>query len=205
VAFRKSDITYGRDVRIESYPGGRSSNLHLPLLMSLFSEADDSEGFPCGLEWSGLWYMDFRPEKGGRSSQSIGIKVSGLILEPGETLRLPDVHIGFFKGGPSAGGKALRNYIYNHISAKYMKQPIIPAVSYNQWPSEFTFDFLKKQAEMAAKIGVEVYVVDAGWFPGEFPLGVGNWDRTDEKKLPNGLEPLAACVRDLGIIRRSHV
>ena len=199
VAFRKSDIAFGRGVKIESHPGGRSSNLHLPLLMSLFSEADDSEGLYCGLEWSGLWYMDFRPEEDDRSSLSIGIKVNGLILEPGETLRLPDVHLGFFKGGPSEGGNALRSYIHDHISAKYMKQPVIPAVSYNQWPSKFDFNFLKEQAEMASKIGTEVYVVDAGWFPGEFPLGVGNWDRTDEKKLPDGLEPLAACVRDLGM------
>lgn len=198
-AFGKTDRTYSGPFRIESHPAGRSSNLHLPLLMSLFSAHADSEGFYCGMEWSGLWYIACGSEEDHKSTLSLGIKVNGLRLEPNEVLRFPDVHIGFFRGGPAEGSNVLRSYLYYHVSAKYEQKPVIPAVAYNHWQSDLRGDLLKRQAERAAAIGVEVFVIDAGWFPGDFPFGVGNWDSTDGDKLPEGLKPLAKHTRHLGM------
>lgn len=200
--------------RIESHPGGRSSNLHLPLLIALASDNAGGDGLICGMEWSGGWYIAqqaiFDPEDGefsigcerAQSQLAIGIKVNGIRLQPGERLSLPAVHIGFFSGGPRAGTLELRKYLYKHVCAQYQGQPMVPAVSYDHWfgiDNAINEQVLRKQAKRAADLGVETFVVDASWFPGGFPDGVGNWEQADELKFPQGLEPLAAYVRQLGM------
>jgi alpha-galactosidase len=53
-------------------------------------------------------------------------------------------------------------------------------------------------------LGIEYFVLDAGWYAGcgpggEFSRGVGNWLRIDEKKFPSGIESLAEYVRSKGM------
>jgi len=202
-AYRTHEWTKAtQKLQIESHPQGCSSNLYLPLLISLSSTAKDAEGLFVGMEWSGAWYITFDKTEDGRSCLSAGVKVRGLSLAPKETLVLPEVHIGFFKGGPSEGTNALRRYLYQHVCPSYRGKPVIPRVSYDHWFSignNLNFDLMKREAEHAAKLGVEVFVVDASWFPGDFPYGVGNWDQVDKKKFPDGLEPLSEYVRSLGM------
>ena len=46
--------------------------------------------------------------------------------------------------------------------------------------------------------GMELYWLDAGWFPGEWPFGVGSWD-ADPKKFPHGLKPLGDAAHKKGL------
>lgn len=200
--------------RIESHPGGRSSDLHLPLLISLASQDPKSDGLFCGMEWSGGWYMEHQglvkpkdteyslAHESDQSQLTIGIKVNGICLQPGEILNLPAVHIGFFSGGRRAGTLGLRKYLHEHVCAQYHDKPMIPIVSYDHWfgiDNSLNETIMREQAVRAADLGVETFVVDASWFPGDFPYGVGNWEQVDELKFPQGLEPLADYVRELGM------
>jgi len=45
---------------------------------------------------------------------------------------------------------------------------------------------------------IELYWLDAGWFPGEWPFGVGTWD-ADPKKFPHGLKPLGDAAHQKGL------
>ena len=186
--------------RIESHPAGRSSNLHLPLLVSLASRAPDADGLFCGMEWSGAWYISFEAQDEGQCALSAGVKIADLELAPGEQIDLPAVHLGFFRGGPAAGTNALRRHLYEQVCPCYQGKPMLPRVSYDHWfgiGNGLSESLLRRQAQRAAELGIEVFVVDAAWFAGEFPYGVGNWRVLDEKKFPNGLEPLADYVREL--------
>ena len=154
------------------------------------------------MEWSAGWYIRFRPAADEKSGLSAGVKVNGMRLEPGEVLALPDVHLGFFTGNFHSGTNALRRYLYESVYPRYLGEPVVPQVSYDH-----AFGLMKQlgeetmiaQATRAATLGVEVFVVDANWFAGDFPFGVGNWDRADPHRFPNGLEPLAEYVRELGM------
>ena len=188
---------------IESDPGGRSSNKHLPLLVSLASRAPDSDGLFCGMEWSAGWYMRSEKLTDGTSSLSAGVKVNGIRLSPGESLRLPDVHLGFFTGGPTAATNSLRRYLYEKVCPKIHGRSILPPVSYDHffgiWRS-FDVGLLTAEAERAAELGVEVFVVDGRWYRGgNYKEGLGNWEEVDRVKFPDGLEPLAHYVRELGM------
>lgn len=187
-------------MRIESHALGRSSNLNLPFLISLASRSPNSEGLFCGMEWSGGWHMTWDPVDAERSALSVGVKATDLTLMPGEVLTLPNVHIGFFKGGPDAGTNALRRHLYTHVCPLYQGKRLRPKVSYDHWfglDNRINIDVMKRQAKRAAELGIEVFVVDAGWFAGGFPDGVGNWNSVDQEKFPDGLEPLAEYVRRL--------
>jgi alpha-galactosidase len=192
----------GQNLRIESHPEGRSSNKNLPLLISLPSCAPDADGLFCGMEWSGLWYIDVRPDVPGGVRVICGVKVNGLVLQPGESLDLPPVHVGFFRGGPDAGTNGLRRHIFEHVTPAYAGAPALPIVSYDHWfgiGNRLNLELMKKQARRAAELHVDTFVVDAAWFPGDFPLGVGNWDRVNEEKFPGGLEALNEHVKGLGM------
>jgi alpha-galactosidase len=47
-------------------------------------------------------------------------------------------------------------------------------------------------------VGIEAYWMDAGWFEGGWPFGVGNWD-PDPKKFPRGLKPLGDAAHQKGL------
>ena len=191
-----------RVFKIESDDEARSSNLHLPFLISLSSRAAEADGLFCGMEWSGAWQISFWKEDEKRIGLSAGVKVDGLTLDPGEKLRLPDAHLGFFRGGAEAGTNALRKYLYERVCPAYQGKPVLPRVSYDHWfgiGNNLNLEVMKTQADRAAELGVEVFVVDAAWFPGDFPFGVGNWNDVDRSKFPDGLEPLAEYVRSRGM------
>ena len=47
-------------------------------------------------------------------------------------------------------------------------------------------------------VGMEVYWLDAGWFEGEWPFGVGSW-LPDAKKFPHGLKPVGDAAHQKGL------
>lgn len=55
-------------------------------------------------------------------------------------------------------------------------------------------------AELAADMGVELFVLDDGWFHGrkDDHAGLGDW-RADASKFPRGLTPLIERVNSLGM------
>ena len=205
-AFCVHEVTRLRgSLTMESHPGGRPSQLHLPLLISTTAHHGGETGLFCGLEWSGEWYWRWESLDEGRRCQLLGgVKVSGLRLEAGEMLELPPVHLGFFKGDATAGTNVLRRYLYQHVCPRHDGKPMIPRVSYNHWVgiyNDYDVGLIQKQAQHAAALGVEIFVLDAAWFQGDFPDGVGNWDDADvnRRKFPEGLKPLADFVRHLGM------
>jgi len=202
LAYRTEErIIHSGCVEIESHQGGRSSNKNIPLMIAAYGEGEQAPGLFCGLEWSANWFIRLTVSE--NSGLVIGgPKVKGLVLDPGETLSLSAVHMGFFEGGITAGTNALRRYIHECVGARYEENLVIPPVSYDHWfgiGHQYDESLLRRQVDRAAELGIEFFVVDTGWFPGGFPYGVGNWNNVDSEKFPNGLEPFAEYVRTKGM------
>ncbi len=191
----------GEPVVIESGPDGRSSNKDLPFLMAGVADA----GLIVALEWSGLWRQT--AFYGPMLRIVAEIPVGGIVLEPGARLDLPATHVVFFEGDLDCGGNALRRYIYDRITPPLEGRKPLPPVSYDHWfgvGGDVDVGFMKAQVGRCAEIGVEYFVLDAGWYAGcgpegDFSLGLGNWTRVDLRKFPEGLEPLAEYVRSKGM------
>ncbi|MBI4531849.1 MAG: alpha-galactosidase [Candidatus Latescibacteria bacterium] len=190
-------------IAVRSGDDGRSSNRNLPFLMFTCGVDEQAPGLFVGLEWSATWTLALQCRgRNGEASVIGGPLARHVTLYPGESLTLPTVHLGFFEGGLDAGTNACRRYLYEAVSARYDGQPVVPPVSYDHWfgiDNRYDEQLLRREADRAAELGVEFFVVDAAWFAGGFPHGVGNWLRIDTQKFPNGLEPFAEYVRSKGM------
>lgn len=210
-AYRERTLTFRQGgserYRIESGPDGRSSNRDLPFLQVTIDEGIDA-GLVIALEWSGQWYQQIGPA--GRAtpfSWEAGIPVHGLILAPGEALALPTAHIIAFQGDQDQGSVACRRYVSDRVSPLLNGERPLPPISYDSWfgiGCDFDESYLRRLADRAAELGLEYFVIDAGWFGGcgsgyAFSQGVGNWERIDHTKFPNGIEPFASYVRERGL------
>jgi alpha-galactosidase len=205
VAFRRG---HGERFRIESGPDGRSSNRDLPFLQVTLADGAPG-GLVVALEWSGQWYQQIGPGPGpeGQLVWEAGVPVRDLVLAPGEALALPTAHLIAFAGDQDAGGNACRRYVYDRICPNLGGKRPLPRLSYDHWFGvycDFDEPFLRRLVDRSAELGLEYFVLDAGWYAGcggggDFSQGTGNWERLDATKFPHGLEPLADYVRSKGL------
>jgi alpha-galactosidase len=123
-------------------------------------------------------------------------------LTPGDNFHTPEVIMTFSHQGFTKLSHNYHDIIRHNVCRgkyKLARRPIL----INNWEATY-FDFdsekLLKIAGQAADLGVELFVLDDGWFGNRNSdnEGLGDWFVND-KKLPGGLKPLADAVHDLGM------
>lgn len=123
-------------------------------------------------------------------------------LKGGESFETPAVYAGYSDQGFGKMSHKLHAFCQRHLMPNSMAHTVMP-VLYNSWYST-TFDVQCKEqvklAKKAAKMGVELFVVDDGWFAGrdDDTAGLGDW-YVDSRKFPNGLQELIGEVHKLGM------
>jgi alpha-galactosidase len=176
------------------------------------------------LAWSGSWKLVAELTPAGNLHVTGGYNEfdSPLALAPGAELVLP-VFAGMY-GNHGMGGvsREWHSYQLRHVlsgSARTGGSPSFPAVGgheatpadrpplrpvlYNSWEATYFNVDERSQtrlAELAAEMGVELFVVDDGWFTGRASdrAGLGDW-AADPVKFPRGLHPLIERVEKLGM------
>ena len=123
-------------------------------------------------------------------------------LKPGEHLDTPEYYAGYSDGGFGGASNSLYRLELNEILPDH-EHPHVRPVLYNSWEAtEFNVNEAgqKTLAEKAAKIGVERFVMDDGWFGARNNdhAGLGDWV-VNKQKFPNGLGPLIQYVNKLGM------
>ncbi|MEU3985975.1 alpha-galactosidase [Streptomyces sp. NPDC026672] len=154
------------------------------------------------LAWSGSWRVTVQrtPDGVAGFTGGVGHEGTAVPLAPGEEFTTP-VFAGLFgDGGFGAVSRAWHAYTRDHVMPH--ADEIAPVV-YNSWEATgFDVDEVSQRAlaERAARLGVELYVVDDGWFGARRndDAGLGDWTPTPER-FPNGLRPLAEAVHGLGM------
>lgn len=190
--------------------GGRPTSKYLPIMV--LCDEKKHFGFYAAIEWLGNWSMKLLPaicKSGERSVPEESWRLIGGLenirvrLRRKQEMKLPRVIIGFFKGDLEIGCNQFRKHIYKHVTPKLNSTPVLPLISYNHWIAydinKFDYYKAKKEANLCAKIGIEYFCFDAGWYKDGFRAGNGNWDIPDKKKFPEGIEALSRHVNDLGM------
>jgi alpha-galactosidase len=121
-----------------------------------------------------------------------------VVLEPGETYRTPWVYL----AASSAGLDDVSAAFHARVRAARPLDDPRP-VMLNVWEAVYfdhDLDRLTALAETAARIGVERFVLDDGWFAGrrDDTAGLGDWT-VDPTVWPDGLHPLVRRVTALGM------
>lgn len=153
------------------------------------------------LGWSGNWKIVAEKTTFGHVRIVGGVNDfdSAFELAPGEVYASPVFVGGFTSGG---FGQMSRNL------HKYQRDYVLPTnklrkVLYNSWEAtEFavTVEGQKELAQQAARLGVERFVIDDGWFGQRHSdrAGLGDW-YVNPEKFPNGLEEIIDHVKGLGM------
>ncbi|MDI7247783.1 MAG: alpha-galactosidase [Bacillota bacterium] len=158
------------------------------------------------LSWSGSWKIVVEQTSLGQLIVSGGINDFDFtwLLEPGEVFKTPVFVGGYTTGGFGAASRNMHGYQLKHVLPKAQGDGSrLRKVLFNSWEAvgfNVSTDSLATLAEKAASLGVELFVVDDGWFGSrnDDTAGLGDW-RPSPRKFPNGLKPLIERVRDLGM------
>jgi alpha-galactosidase len=123
-------------------------------------------------------------------------------LKPGESLDTPPFYGGFSQGGFGEASRMMHRFERDTILPGGAQARLRP-VLYNSWEAT-TFDVTEAGqealADKAAPMGIELFVIDDGWFGArnDDHAGLGDWV-VNPKKFPNGLKPLIDHVNRLGM------
>ncbi|GGM18604.1 alpha-galactosidase [Streptomyces fumigatiscleroticus] len=175
-----------------------------PWVMLDDGDAGEEHGrvWSAALAWSGSWRITLQRTHDGRAGFTGGVGHDGtsVPLAPGEEFTTP-VFAGLYSdGGFGAASRAWHAYTREHVLPHGRETA---PVLYNSWEATgFDVDEASQRrlAERAASLGVELYVVDDGWFGArrDDRAGLGDWTPAPER-FPLGLRPLADAVHGLGM------
>jgi len=182
---------------------GITSHQANPWLMLDSGDAGEEHGevWSAALAWSGSWRITVQRSSGGVDwTGGFGHDGISWQLRPGEEWETP-VFAGLYApdgfGGTSRGWHA---YALGHVLPHPDEvRPII----YNSWEAtgfDVSEDGQARLARAAASLGVELFVMDDGWFGARSSdhAGLGDWT-VNREKFPGGLAPLVAEVHRLGM------
>lgn len=134
----------------------------------------------------------------------IGINHEGFEwkLEPGEAFEVPEAAMVFSADGLGKMTRTFHDLYRNHLirsAWKDMPRPVL----INNWEAtyfDFDSDKLVKIAECAAAKGIEMLVMDDGWFGhrNSDNSSLGDWS-VNENKIKGGLKKLVDKVNSLGM------
>lgn len=192
-------------VKIESLRG-TSSPHQAPFMALLRKGADEDQGevFAANFVYSGNFLAEVQvdPYRNTRFQMGMNPWNGEWKLEAGEMFQTPEVVMVYSKQGLGEMSRTFHKFYQNHlVRSPYAKKerPIL----INNWEATF-FDFdeekLLSLARKAASAGIELFVLDDGWFGHRDAddSSLGDWF-VDKRKLPNGLKSLAEKIHDMGM------
>jgi alpha-galactosidase len=198
----RGELTYGE--KVIGSRRGHTGHQHLPWV-ALDTDATEEHGevYGCALGWSGSWRIAVAqlPDARVQITGGAGYDESGLLrLEAGETFTTPVFAALWSDGGHGGASRAWHAYQRAYVIPDADRdRPVL----FNSWEAT-EFDISEEQqralAERAAAIGVELFVVDDGWFGARTSdrAGLGDWTPNPDR-FPEGLKPLADQVHALGM------
>ena len=181
--------------------GGRSSNGAFPF----FNVAYAQEGLICAIGWSGQWAAKVQRSATGPSRLLAGMELTHLKLHPGEQIRTPRILLSPWKGDRQTAHNRFRRLLLFEYVPKQNGRPIRMPVALqcydryiNNRPDWGTESRQIEAARAAAKLGCDAHWLDAAWFEGGFPNGVGNLTPKPDA-FPRGLKPISDVCHQLGM------
>ena len=172
------------------------------------------ELFFVGLAWSRNWFAEFTYKDdqsrgwGPVTSESrrlLSLRTGPLgpaplrMIAPGETVNSPEVHLGPIHGEFDVAVQAWH---------RHMRSSVVPARPQGKemyaiagQVIEYPGDWILTEIDIAAEMGAEAYMVDAGWYGDEFATWVdlrGDWFEGDW--LPGGIAGIREHAHAKGML-----
>lgn len=185
---------------------GSSSNRHNPLIILSKENCTEDEGECIGVNliYSGNHYEAVEVSEYGKVRIMTGINPYQFswIVGPQEVFYTPEAVLSYSRKGQNGLSHNMHGFIRNHIISPnwaYKERPIL----INNWEATY-FDFnaakILKIAREAKSLGIEMVVLDDGWFGkrSDDTSSLGDW-KVNEKKLGGPLYKLVDKINKLDL------
>jgi alpha-galactosidase len=185
---------------------GVSSHQANPYIALLRKNTDEfyGEALSFSLMYSGNFVASAEVDQANTTRVRIGINDDTFShpLLPGETFDTPEALISYSDAGLNKLSQNLHKLYRAHVSRGKWRDSDRP-ILLNNWEGtyfNFTEDKLVAMAKAAKDLGMELFVLDDGWFGhrDDDHTSLGDWF-PHKTKLPNGIASLAEKITQLGI------
>ena len=193
---------------IENKMGVRTTHIENPsFVLSLDMPLNEHAGDVIGgaLAWSGNYKINFQVDDFDILNITAGMNpyASEYFLDSGETFHTPEMIYTYSLNG--AGGVSRNLHDWARRYQVYDADATRPTLL-NSWEGAyFSFDekTITDMIDDAADIGLEMFVLDDGWFGSKYPRnndkqGLGDW-QVIKDKLPRGIDYLANYAEGKGL------
>ena len=185
---------------------GTSSHHHNPFVILCDRNTEETYGdcYGYALAYSGNFLFETEVDQVGHTRVAMGIHPYHFswTLEQGESLETPEVIMAYSAEGFGKLSRIYHDaYRSNLIRSKYTEQP--RPILVNNWEAtyfDFDADKIYHIAEEAKNIGLDMFVLDDGWFGKRDNdwCALGDWE-VNEEKIKGGLPALAEKIHGLGL------
>ncbi len=200
-------LAFGKKV-LDSNLGSRADMFASPqFILSLDQPSTETSGEVLlgQLGWTGNFRFSFEVDREGwlRVVSGINNQYSERTLQPGETFQTAD----FFFTLSNAGLEKASHNLHDWARQHQVKDGTGDRMTLlNNWEATyFNFDEnnLIGLMDDAVRLGVDMFLLDDGWFGNKYPrsnddAALGDWQET-ASKLPNGIGRLCDAAREKGI------
>ena len=185
---------------------GASSHQHNPFiaLRRPSTTEADGEAYGFSLAYSGNFIAEAEVDPFETTRVRIGISPNTFAwrLEPGESFVTPEAVLVYSDAGLGGMSDALHRLYRDRLARGVWRDRPRPILLNNWEATYFDFDAAKLLAiaTSALDLGVELFVLDDGWFGARDAdtTSLGDWF-VDTRKLPGGIAGLATQVEALGL------
>ena len=185
---------------------GESSHQNNPFMALVSHNADEDTGEAYGFNfvYSGNFFAQAEVTQNKYTRAVMGINHFDFnwLLEPGEEFTAPEVVMVYSDEGIGKMSRTFHDLYRNHLIRGEYKDKRRPILINNWEATYFNFDTEKliDIAKEASKLGIEMLVMDDGWFGHRDSdnSSLGDWF-VYEKKLKGGLKHLVDEVNKLGM------
>ena len=201
---QREPVTHGSHV-IGSVRG-TSSHQYNPMMILADENTTDQYGncYAMSFVYSGNFKGETLKDQFGQTRALMGLQdeMFSYPLAEGETFYTPEVLLTFSGSGMNLLSQNLHRCIRQHICRGKYKESVRP-VLVNSWEASY-FDFdgdtLYELAKEAKHAGIDMLVLDDGWFGkrDDDNSGLGDWF-VNERKLGGTLGDLIKKINDLGV------
>ncbi|MCI6909026.1 MAG: alpha-galactosidase [Clostridiales bacterium] len=185
---------------------GASGHAENPFIALCSRNADETSGdvYAASFVYSGNFEASAEVDSYGMTRLLLGLETTDFAwtLEPGESFTAPEAVLVYSAEGFGGMSRTFHRLFRQHLvrgAWKTKRRPILV----NNWEATY-FDFDEEKlaaiARDAADLGIEMLVMDDGWFGArnDDTSSLGDWT-VNEEKLRGGLAPLVRRVNEMGL------
>lgn len=185
---------------------GASSHSRTPFLALASPDASEDKGdvYAAHLVYSGNFtaFVETTAMETSRLGLGMESHYFSWQLDKDDRFQTPEVLLSYTDKGFTGMTQNSHHFITKHlIRSSFVNKP--RPILINNWEAtyfEFTEEKILQLAQVASRAGIELFVLDDGWFGkrNNDESSLGDW-KVNLDKLPNGLNGLAERINELGM------